>query len=131
MSSDPVMAVDDCSFMKPIFLVYRFCLEDCLFSIPVFMSILASEMSAFDPAQKAFFIGIGFDGRMGLLFKPGPPLVLGLERAYGGRVLLFKARSFFGVDFEFLSGKVTPLLTSLEMIKKSQRISSMVVKTLS
>ena len=102
MSSDPVIAVEDYSFMNPIFLVCRFCFEDCLFSIPVLISMLASEMSAFDPAQKAFFIGIGFDGRMGLLPRPGPPLVLGRELADGGRALFIK--SFFGVDFVFASG---------------------------
>ena len=79
MSSDPVMAVEDSTFMNPIFFVCRFCLDDCLFSMPVFISMLASEMSAFDPAQKAFFMGIGFDGKIGLLPNPGPPLVLGLD----------------------------------------------------
>ena len=81
MSSEPVMAVDDSTFMNPIFLVCRFYLEDYLFSIPVLMSIFASEMSALDPAQKAFFMGIGFEGRIGLLASPGPPLVFGLDIA--------------------------------------------------
>lgn len=63
--------------------------------MPVVISILASEMSAFDPAQKAFLRGIGLAGNCGLL--PGPPLVLALELADGGKELL-GAASFFGVE---------------------------------
>ena len=51
--------------------------------------MLASEISAFDPAQNAFFIGIGFEGKIGLLANPGPPLVLGLEFAAGGKLFLY------------------------------------------
>ena len=57
--------------------------------MPVFISILASDMSALDPAQNAFFKGTGFEGNYGLLPNPGPPLVSGLELAAGGK-LFFK-----------------------------------------
>jgi hypothetical protein len=88
-------------FMKPVFLVCKFYFEDCLLSIPVVISILASEMSAFDPAQKAFLRGIGLAGNYGLL--PGPPLVLALELADGGKELL-GAASFFGVELTLAIG---------------------------
>lgn len=63
-----------------------------MLSMPVFISILASDMSALDPAQNAFFNGTGFEGNYGLLASPGPPLVFGLELAAGGK--LFFRESF-------------------------------------
>ena len=62
MSSEAVILVELSMFINPVFLVCKFCFDDCLLSIPVFISILASEISAFEPAQKAFFNGTGFEG---------------------------------------------------------------------
>ena len=48
----------DGDIIKPLFCVI-FGFEDCLFSIPVVISMFWVEMSAFDPAEKAFIIGVG------------------------------------------------------------------------
>lgn len=115
MSSVLDILVELSIFMNPVFLVCRFCFEDCLLSIPVFISMLASEMSALDPAQNAFFIGIGFDGKIGLLAIPGPPLVFGLEFAAGGKLVF--GYSFIGELSLFFVGYLTPFSTSLTIMR--------------
>lgn len=47
----------DGDIIKPLFVIFG--LDDCLFSMPVVMSMFWVEMSALDPAENAFIMGAG------------------------------------------------------------------------